>query len=82
MLDSVGVRGRRFSRVMAYQSHPPDAHGSNRLCHNLFGMVQSERQIDNKINEEIGYFLSSRDGDVESLGKAVRLHLGIENMDK
>jgi predicted transposase YbfD/YdcC len=42
-------------------------------------MVQSERQIGNEITKEKRYFISSRDSDAESFGRAVRLHWEIEN---
>ncbi len=43
------------------------------------GMVESERQIKNKISKEKRYFISSLDSNAENFGKAVRKHWGIEN---
>jgi predicted transposase YbfD/YdcC len=43
------------------------------------GMVESERKIGTEITKEKRYFISSRDSDAESFGKAVRLHWGVEN---
>jgi len=43
------------------------------------GMVESERQIGNKISKEKRYFISSLNSNAESFGKAVRKHWGIEN---
>ena len=42
-------------------------------------MVESERQIGNKISKEKRYFISSLNSNAESFGKAVRKHWGIEN---
>lgn len=43
------------------------------------GMVESERQLGEKISKETRYFISSLDGTAQEFGRAVREHWGIEN---
>ena len=46
---------------------------------NCIGMVEAERQIGDKIEQEIRYYISSLSGDALEFGFAVREHWGIEN---
>jgi predicted transposase YbfD/YdcC len=43
------------------------------------GMVEGERRIDGKTEQETRYYISSLTGEAEELGHAVRSHWGIEN---
>lgn len=41
--------------------------------------LRSTRAVDNKITEELRFYISSRAANAEALGKDIRLHWGIEN---
>lgn len=43
------------------------------------GMVESEREIGEKVTKEIRYYISSLPGNAKQFGDAVRRHWGIEN---
>ena len=45
----------------------------------IIGMVESERQIGDKVTKETRYYLSSLDNDAKQFAQAVRGHWGIEN---
>ncbi len=43
------------------------------------GMVEAERIIKGEVSRETRYYISSREGNAEEFGRAVRSHWGIEN---
>ncbi len=42
-------------------------------------MVESQRDVNDEISEEIRYYISSMENSAEEIGKAVRNHWGVEN---
>ncbi|MEA3346232.1 MAG: ISAs1 family transposase [Chloroflexota bacterium] len=51
------------------------------VCHRQesIGMVEGERRVDGKTEQETHYYISSLSGEAEEFGYAVRSHWGIEN---
>mgnify|MGYP002067400094 CR=1 FL=1 len=70
------VETRRYFTLTAVDKIPQAADWEKR---NMVGMVQSERQVNDKTTAETRFFIGSIGGDAQRFGWAVRNHWGIEN---
>lgn len=70
------VEVRRY-RTLTQKDWLADIKGWKDL--NMFGMVESERHVGDKISREKRYFIASLTGRAKQLGNAARGHWGVEN---